>query len=199
MYDDSKRHFLRSLTAIMGATAASSFLTNKAFAVAMAYQAQSDGMANKGQLFSQSQMQVLAKICEVVIPKTDTPSAAELDVHGFLDNQLAVCHSKDERVAAKNIVDRINVLSVKNYSKEFLKINANEQQQLLIALEQNKLGFIEQDLVNFKQLKSLMVFGFFTTEVGATQVLNYQAMPGQFIGSVDYSILKKSWGSLGFY
>ena len=58
---------------------------------------------------------------------------------------------------------------------------------------------MEEDKQAFKALKSLLVFGFFTTEVGATQALNYQAVPGGFKGSVSYSSLKKSWGSLAYY
>ncbi|MDU0353713.1 hypothetical protein RS130_07055 [Paraglaciecola aquimarina] len=48
-------------------------------------------------------------------------------------------------------------------------------------------------------LKALIVFGYFTSEVGATQALNYQAVPGGFKGSIPCDENTKSWGSIDYY
>lgn len=197
--EHSKRQFLKGVAALMGVTAASSLLTTEALAAAFTYEASENSQLKAGKLFSQQQMMILHDICDVVLPKTDTPSAAELDVHGFLDHQLFVCFSADVQKKAVNLVKHINEQSQQHFSEDFVGLSNVQQTQLLERLEATKFGFTEEDSRQFKGLKSLIVFGFFTTEVGATQVLNYQAVPGGFKGSVSYSSLKKSWGSLGFY
>jgi hypothetical protein len=198
-HESSKRQFLRGLTALMGTAAVSQLMSGDALASAFNYQGAESSYLKKGKLFSQPQMHILHDICSVVLPKTDTPSAAELGVHGFLDHQLSVCYSQQQQQQAINIVDQINQLSETNFSKNFIALSAEQQNTLLVALEAEALGFTAQDKQSFIALKSLLVFGYFTTEVGATQALNYQAVPGGFKGSVSYSSLKKSWGSLAYY
>lgn len=197
--EQSKRQFLRGLTALMGTAAVAQFISGDALAVAFNYQANTDKTMKAGKLFSLKQMQVLHDICAVVLPQTETPSAAELDVHGFLDHQLSVCYDNEQQQQAVNIVERVNAQSKAHFSKCFIELTELQQKDLLVALEAEQLSFTAYDKQAFKALKSLLVFGFFTTEVGATQALNYQAVPGGFKGSVDYSLLKKSWGSLAYY
>lgn len=197
--EQSKRQFLRGIAAAMGATAVSQFVSANALAVAFSYEANESSQLKAGKLFSQPQMMMLHDICDVVLPKTDTPSAAELDVHGFLDHQIFTCYGADIHQLGLSTVEKIEKQSLKHFDKPFVALSRAEQTQFLVDLEAGKLGFNQQDIEQFKGLKSLIVFGFFTTEVGATQALNYQAVPGGFKGSVPYSSLKKSWGSLGFY
>jgi len=197
--EQSKRQFLRGLTALMGTAAVSQFISGDALSVAFSYQPTNNNTIFAGKIFSLKQMKVLHDICAVVLPKTDTPSAAELDVHGFLDHQLSACFDKDQQQQAVGIVEKVNSQSNDHFSKEFIELSGTDQNYMLVALEAEKLGFTTQDKQAFKSLKSLLVFGFFTTEIGATQALNYQAVPGGFKGSVAYSSLKKSWGSLAYY
>ena len=198
-HEPSKRHFLLGLSALIGSAAVSQLATADALASAFSYDTQADSALKKGKLFSQFEMKILHDICAVVLPKTDTPSAAELDVHGFLDHQLFTCYDTKKQQQAVSLVNSINEQSKANFSKVFTEISAAQQTELLVALESQSLGFTENDQAQFRAFKSLLVFGYFTTEVGATQALNYQAIPGGFKGSISYSSLKKSWGSLGFY
>jgi hypothetical protein len=198
-YHNSKRQFLRGLTAIMGSVAIAQLTSTNALAEAFKYKAQVNSTLTEGKTFSQLEMKILHDVCAVVLPATDTPSAAELDVHGFLDHQLSACHSKEQQVQAISVINKINTQSQVNYSKPFTSITADQQTALLVALESQKLGFDLENKEQFKELKSLLIFGYFTTEVGATQALNYQAVPGGFKGSVSYSSLKKAWGSLAYY
>ena len=197
--EQGKRQFLRGLTALMGTAAVSPFISGDALAIAFSYQPRANNTVVAGNLFSLEHMKVLHDICAVVLPKTDTPSAAELDVHGFLDHQLSVCYDKEQQQQALDIVEKVNSQSKGHFTKEFIALSDSEQKNILVALEAEQLGFSTQDKQAFKTLKSLLVFGFFTTEIGATQALNYQAVPGGFKGSVSYSSLKKSWGSLAYY
>lgn len=44
----------------------------------------------------------------------------------------------------------------------------------------------EPELHWFTPFQQLTLFGFFTSEVGATQVLRYEPVPGEYIGDLDY-------------
>ena len=38
----------------------------------------------------------------------------------------------------------------------------------------------------YTPLEQLTLFGFFTSETGATEVLRYEPVPGEYIGDLDY-------------
>ena len=48
-------------------------------------------------------------------------------------------------------------------------------------------------------LKGLIVFGYYTSEEGATQELHYVAMPDGFKGSVPLSLVKSAYSSKAYY
>jgi len=196
---NSKRYFLKGLVAVMGGSVVAQLTAGNALAVALSYESRKDSVTKAGKLFSQYQMEILADVCNVILPKTNTPSAAELDVHGFIDHQLVSCYSKAQQAQGKVILNRIDQLSQTHFSMAFSQLSFEQQTQVLIAAEQQDLGFTANDEKLFKGLKSLVVFGFFTTEIGATQALSYQAVPGGFKGSIPYDSVGKSYGSLAYY
>lgn len=164
-----------------------------ALSVAMAYEPQSDTLAHDGQLFSSSELATLHNICEQVIPQTDTPSAAALDVHGFVDNQLKHCHSADEQDRSRWVLQEIDGISEKRFQRPFAAASETQQLALLNDVEQAANGFHEGHKWSFKFVKNMIVFGFCTTEVGATKLLAYDPYPGGFKGSIPYASIGKAW------
>jgi hypothetical protein len=195
----SKRHFLRGLAGLIGASAVAQLTVGNALAEAFNYKAKVDSAEHAGQVFSLYQMETLADICSVVLPRTDTPSASDLDVHGFIDHQLAVCYNKEQQQHAIEVVVEIDDKSQVLFSKRFTQLAFNQKTQILVALEAKEPDFSSDSVEKFKELKSLLVFGYFTTEVGATELLSYQAIPGGFKGSIPYDSIGKSYGSLAYY
>ncbi|KIP87413.1 Twin-arginine translocation pathway signal, partial [Stenotrophomonas maltophilia] len=47
----------------------------------------------------------------------------------------------------------------------------------------------------FTMFKQLTIFGFFTSKVGATEVLKYVAVPGRYEGDVAYVPGTPAWGT----
>ena len=60
-------------------------------------------------------------------------------------------------------------------------------------------GFNNEDKQNFKFVKTLLIYGYYTSEVGASKELAYLAIPGEFTGSVPYDSVAKGWGSMSYY
>lgn len=47
----------------------------------------------------------------------------------------------------------------------------------------------------FTMIKQLAIFGFFTSKVGATDVLRYVAVPGRYDGDLAYVPGTPAWGT----
>jgi hypothetical protein len=190
----SRRRFIHGIGSLIGGAAAIELLgSGNAFSVAMAYEPQADTLAHDGQLFSASELATLHDICERVIPETETPSAAALDVHGFIDNQLKHCHSDDEQERSRWVLQEIDRQSEQRFQRPFAAASATQQLQLLNDVERAANGFHDGHKWSFKFVKNLVVFGYCTTEVGGTKLLAYDPFPGGFKGSVPYSSIGKAW------
>lgn len=197
--DKSRRKFIRGFSLFVGGTAATTLLTGNAIAVAMEYSPKSDSTLTAGKIFTRAQLIQLKQICSIVIPATDTLGAAEIDTHGFIDNQLYHCHEKVDQDKAVEVLVLIEQSSSENLGTSFTKLTEGQQFQLLTDLDQGKGVFNQVQRELFKSLKQLICFGYYTSEVGATQELRYDPVPGGFKGSVPYKDTDPTWATKGLF
>ncbi|GGD78860.1 gluconate 2-dehydrogenase subunit 3 family protein [Lacimicrobium alkaliphilum] len=187
-----RRSLLKGLGLVLGAHAANTLVSGNGLSVAMAFQQTPEGNRQL-QLLTASQLQTLAVIGDLSIPKTDTPGALATDCHWFVDNQLHHCFEPQEQETVVAILDKIQAASVARFGNGFSQTEPARQLSLLNALEQTQQEFSLTDTQAFKLVKSLLVFGYFTSEVGMTKVLAYDPVPGGFKGSVPYASVGKAY------
>ncbi|MDT0596650.1 gluconate 2-dehydrogenase subunit 3 family protein [Glaciecola petra] len=192
----TRRDFMRKLSSVMGVTAAGAVLAGSSVATALAYVPKQGSENSAGKLFNQMQMKALKAIADTVFPETDTPSGGQVDCHGLIDNLLATCHSVETQQNMVSCVSAIMAASVNG--RAIHELSANEQEALLNKVEAGQ-SVNGETLGHFRFLKYLIVFAFFTSEVGATQVLRYQAVPGGFKASVKMTDDTIAWSSRDFY
>ncbi len=200
--DESRRKFIRGLTLLVGSTAAATFLTTQSMSVALAHSIDGENTlaiepVTDGKVFSLKQLKQLKSICAIVIPKTDTLGAAEVNTHGFIDNQLFHCYEKSEQEKIKQLLSLIDVVAHKQFKHLFTALNQTQQFDLLTELDLGSGNFDHTQRKDFKSLKKLICFGYYTSEVGASQELRYLAVPGGYKGSIAYKSTDASWGSQG--
>ena len=91
-----------------------------------------------------------------------------------------------------------------DYGKPFEELETQQQLAIMEALEEAASGSPWYDFGNVQrefisdapficQIKELTIWGFFTSEAGATEVLRYNAMPMQFVGDIPLSADDSSW------
>lgn len=190
----TRRQLLKGLSAALGAAAFSQVAgCSRDVDVALDYTPSSDTEGRVGQLFSADALRVLRDVCAQVIPATDTPGAHELDVHGFIDNQLFHCYDADAQALAVRLLDAIDAGARSQFGAAFTEAGRDAQLELLTDLERASGGFSPEQRQHFKYLKNLVVFGYLTTEVGGTRLLAWDPFPGGFTGSVPYASVGRAW------
>lgn len=187
-----RRSLLKGLGLVLGAHAANTLLGGNGWSVAMAFQQTAEGNRQL-QLLTASQLQTLAVIGDLTIPRTDNPGALATDCHWFVDNQLRHCFQPQVQETVMAILDKIQAASVTRFGTDFSETEPARQLSLLTALEQTQQEFSLTDTQAFKRVKSLLVFGYFTSEVGMTKMLAYDPVPGGFKGSVPYASVGKAY------
>jgi phosphoribosyl-ATP pyrophosphohydrolase len=154
--------------------------------------------------FSADQKNLLSEIAEIIIPKTDTPGAKDAKVGEFIEMMIQDCYpEKDQKSFTSGLLE----LEKNN----FLKASPEEQVNILTALEKTgnemikKSGddkkkyteagkeYTDAGVPFFRLMKELTLLGYFTSEVGATQALEYVPVPGRYDGCVDLTPGQKAW------
>jgi hypothetical protein len=195
---DNRRLFMKKMAALFGATTAAAVLSGCSLPVAEQFAVQRPKPSQNGTLFSEHELSVLYSLCETILPKTNTPSAVEVGCHEFVPHQLQHCHSKQQQDDCKKIINTVDMQALKKFGKTFILLQPQQQQQLLIDIESDSVSS-DVEKGQFRFLKALIVFGYFTSEVGTTQVLNYRPVPGGFIGSIPANSDTKSWSPQAYY
>jgi len=194
-----RRTFLLGLSALIGASAAEQILGGNGFTIARAY---ADSKANSDpspKVLSQAQLLTLQHICQTVIPKTDTLGAGDVDTHGFIDNQLYHCFDQQAQSSVSDVISKIEKHANTRYKKLFPKLSLPESTELLSNIDTGQNGFNQAEKSQFKFLKYLIVFGYYTSEIGASSELKYDVVPGGFKSAVPLEDIGSAWGSRAFF
>ena len=163
-------------------------------------------------IFTVTQRQLVGRLVEIIIPRTDTPGALDAKADHFIELTVAHYMTAEER---KTFVTGLNGLQADiaddleqgDLQGETLqertltgllieRLNKLEEQYADAAWYQmgNRLGNGFDSTAPFIcQLKELTVVGFFMSEVGATQVLRHNPMPGDFKGETPLASDQPSW------
>jgi hypothetical protein len=168
-----RRSFLRGASVLMGHAAFGQVMT--AFAAA----------PRKATFFTAAEMETLRSLVDVILPATDSPAASAADTHYFIDLAMPACASADAQKTFRGALKQLG-------KRKFAGLAPAAQQTLLKARAEADMP-LPYDQSFFKILKDYTLTGYFLSEVGATQALAYERVPGGFQGDVPLAANQKAW------
>ncbi len=178
MENISRKEAIKKTAILLGVTVSGSLITSMLKGCA----SKQDGSWSPEAL-DRRQLRVVSDFAEVLLPGTDTPGAKEAQVERFLDQLIAGYLSDGE---SEFLIRKLNEMA----DDRFHELSFEEQSRYvreMIRLEGENLAF-------FRRFKQLAMLGFFTSEVGATQLLNYDEIPGVYEGCISLvSAGGKTW------
>jgi gluconate 2-dehydrogenase gamma chain len=179
----NRREWLKCMSALaVGAVAAPSLL-----AVFDAFAASQKPDAAP-RFFNPAQGSSIAAVADIVIPRTDTPGAIDAGVPVFIDQMFKDVYTKNEQqryLAALAAFDKAG-------GKPFLQLDESQRKALVTKLHAEAVAVplnteIPPAADFVLMTKKLTMLGFFMSEPGCTQVLQYVAIPGGFKADIPLS------------
>ena len=133
---------------------------------------------------SQSELEIVGLVADIILPRTDSPSATDLDVPNFVD--LIVSEWMDDKDSDDFLLGlrMLDTESVVRFGIGFTESSSDQQHTLVSELDaQMPEPGSSEDVPDgfYPTLKRLVVVGYFTTEEGARQT-GYRIMPGAYAG-----------------
>ncbi len=167
--------------------------------------------------FTKEQGMALIKLVDIILPKTDTPSASEVQTHLFIDrfnNEVLDTNQQDfikmtasrffnkalKDAGVENITDlneaqlEKTLAATLNVSKEIEKTNEEAIEKYMLAIADGKEALLDDEIACHayaSNLRNMTIMGFKTSEYIGEEVLAYQPIPGEYIGCADVEELTK--------
>ncbi len=146
-------------------------------------------------LFSDMDIKLLDEVGEVILPRTQlSPGAKDAKIGLFMKTIVSDCYNEKEQKVFKKGIKELNRMAQNNYSGNFLELQKKQKYELLLKLDKETRDAINEDSYHFfTMMKQLTIWGYFTSEPGATKALRYNQIPGEYIGCVPYKKGDKAW------
>ena len=150
--------------------------------------AKSSAEAWRPVLLTPEQGELVAEVSEIFIPRTDTPGAKDVGVPAFIDTILKDAYTSADHARYIAGLNELEAQAQRVHQRRFVDLDAGARLALVraandeattaelalnVAPAQLKRPFI-------LMTKELTLLGFFTSQVGATQVLQYDPVPGAY-------------------
>ncbi len=160
------------------------------------------GVDFRPEFLSEDQASLVSQVAEIIIPKTDTPGAKEAGVPAFIDQMLKEVYSQEQQERFIEGLKAFNEEAEAEYGDAFIDLDAESQKAFVIKKHNEAIAAEKQASSQAQRpfvltMKELTMLGFFTSEPGATQVLQYDAVPGVYKGCIPLSEAGngKTWAS----
>ena len=182
-----RRDLLRSVTAAIAIPAIAGLETDRLFA--MGRRAHRRGFARGLQVLDPHQSETVATIADMILPATDTPGARAALVHRFIDLLLAEWAPDDDRKQFLEGLADVDARARAASATDFLGATEAQRAAILTALDaeaqERRKAKGDAPPHFFDRMKFLTVFGYCTSEVGATVELHYEVIPGSYNGCTE--------------
>ena len=137
---------------------------------------------------------LVAEVAEIMIPRTDTPGAKDVGIPSFIDGMLKDAYPKKDQERFIAGLQEFDAQAKNEHGLAFMQLNP-AQQSALVQTSNDGAAEAARSYTGVAVLprpfilmtKELTLLGYFTSLVGATQVLQYNPVPGPFRGCVALS------------
>jgi hypothetical protein len=191
----------RTLLKRIALAAGAAYWSGETLAVQLAKSAASRPIDDgKPQAFPAAHKESLAALCELIIPKTDTPGAIDAGVPAFVADMYAHWMVPGERKLVLEGLAQLDSAARGAHGRGFAACTPAEQAALLAPARKEAASYQQRShgldgrLADpaapfFFKMRDLVTLGYFTSEPGVNGELAYVPVPGRWDGDVD----TKTW------
>ena len=137
-------------------------------------------------VLNDEQDDLIKAIADTILPRTASPSASDVKVDRFMDLLLQDVFDKEFNQKFLGGLSEFDVDCQSITGSRYVDLNESERYIYLENIDKDIMEQEYEELVPFYYtFKHLTIRIYFTTEKGVKQNLNYNPIPGSYIGEVD--------------
>jgi len=148
--------------------------------------------------FDAAALSMVDMIADIMIPESDTPGARAVDAAGFADGMMAGWAREDTRAEVRSALEWLEAEARASQGRSFLALQAVDQFALVERLD--RAAFARDHVpaevaAGHRALKRVIYTGYYLSEAGATQELQYEHVPGGFRGCIPLEKIGRTWAA----
>jgi hypothetical protein len=147
--------------------------------------------ARKEGLFYDTDVALMDEIGETILPGSNgIPGARDAKIGDFMKVIVTDCYTPEDQ---NTFTKGLQTLK----DQKFMDLSPEQRHDLLVKLDKEARDpkYTDKNQHYFKMLKQLTIWGYFTSEPGATKACRYIETPGHFDGDLPYKKGDKAWAT----
>jgi len=150
---------------------------------------------NSLQFFNKQDFAMVKDLIDIILPKTESPSASEVGVHKMIDSMVGTVYNNEDRAAYKiGFSSLISYLEKQAGGKDFIDMEADKKLDLLQKLDHADGNDSENVSKAYLDLKQQTIAYYLSTEEIAKNYLNYLPVPGDYESCIPLAdVGGKAW------
>ena len=167
----TRRDFLRELIVSVGGMAALTACGDAPVVVATA-------TGEPGRFYTPEEMELVSRLSELIIPRTETPGALDVNVPGYVDGLMVDWASEETQDAHRRALAEID----RRLSADggFMALDETEAERSLAELDRSAFEEAADELGGYRTFKGYVTRSYFATEGGAREELRWVGVPGRW-------------------
>ncbi|CAD0007275.1 gluconate 2-dehydrogenase subunit 3 family protein [Flavobacterium salmonis] len=157
--------------------------------------------SDKGQLHNY--LSLISELVDILLPRTQTPGAKEAKVQDYIISYMESCSSNKEYNNFLNGLKDLQETCLSTYDTTFEKCTMQQKTEIVQTFENNAdSGGLLSKISNkingrsfYTILKKVTIEGYCTSQMGATQLLNYELIPGRYNAITTIKPNQKAWAT----
>lgn len=141
--------------------------------------------------FNPDQFEWITILADTILPRTDSPSATDVNVHYTIDSMIGQVFDEE----FKNQF-RTQWAELENYlnRQNFLDLEPSTRENLLSELELGRENELSEARLVFREIKQQTIAYYLTTEEVGKNHLNYLPIPGEYKPCISVEdVNHKAW------
>lgn len=153
--------------------------------------------------FTVEEAQFIAKLIDIILPRTNTPGGLDVKADIFLDKIFAQTYDDAGQQTIRIDINEFNANCQQKYGDSFIALSKEKQIDVLKAAEASSGKFSgsvwgtavgpQAPIGFYRSIKSMALWAYLSSEEIGTKVLNYDPIPMGYQGCIPLAEVGNSW------
>lgn len=145
------------------------------------------------QFFTEEEAKTVSSLVETILPTTETPGAIEVGVPEFIDDLIGNFWTSEKQNSFRENLVKVNEMSRTQQGNTYYNLKEENQIAVMEALVEEAQNSNNKNQTFFIQLKEITYAGYFSSEKIGEEILNYDPVPGTYIGDLPVKEVGNAW------
>ncbi len=137
----------------------------------------------------------LSELCETILPTGKTPGAKDAKVDRFIDVMLKDVFKPEAQKVFADGLSKLDEDAKSKFGKTFGKLTNDQRKEMVKTMDDEMRNRKDQPAHKpfYDMAKELTITGYCTSEEGATKLLKYLPIPGEYKACIPLTEVGGAW------